>query len=496
MRFPVSLAALALVATVQPATAADPTPVERHLALQKAMVAARQFLDVSMPADAIAALEAELPNADGSKPYLTLLREAYLAELYRLEKAATPDTAKVEKLRRKLGLLGAAVPEKSPAAKPVAAPAARPEVPALPDPDFGAPPAAPAADPTPDRVPAAVALFKRGDFKQAAAAFAEIGTDKLTADQKAAWAYCRVRVAADCLKSPTCDAACAAAHAADIAEALKLVPQHAELQKVGQAVIASAKAKGGSAAAPIATATGDGVETPSFRVRCAGNRQLADAVAKAAEANRKAIFERWSGPPAGPWDVKCQIVIHPTAEAYAKATGRPADSTGTAAVRLTDRRATERRIDLRADDAAITSNALPRELTHVVMADLFPDKPAPKWAVEGMAILAGSPEEAARYTRTLPRCARDGDWFALAQLMEMKDFPAEKITGFYCESVSLTEYLIRVAGGERNFTIFLRDCQRYGTPQALRRQLNIAGPEALEGAWKRSALEVGRAQAP
>ena len=139
---------------------------------------------------------------------------------------------------------------------------------------------------------------------------------------------------------------------------------------------------------------------------------------------------------------------------------------------------------------------MPRELTHVVLADLFPDKPPPKWAEEGMAVLAGSPEEVDRYTRTLVRCARDGEWFGLGQLMELKDFPAEKITGFYCQSVSLTDYLIRAAGGERNFTVFLRECQRYGTPQALKRQYGVDGPQALEQAWKRAALDVGRGQSP
>jgi hypothetical protein len=167
-----------------------------------------------------------------------------------------------------------------------------------------------------------------------------------------------------------------------------------------------------------------------------------------------------------------------------------------ARVKLDGGRATERRIDLRADDAAIESNALPRELTHVVLADLFPDRPAPKWAVEGMAILAGTPAEVERYIRTLPRCARDGDWFALTQLLELKDFPAEKITGFYCQSVSLTDYLIRAGGSERNFTIFLRDCQRYGTASALKRTYSIDSAEALEAAWRRATLDTGRAQGP
>jgi hypothetical protein len=143
----------------------------------------------------------------------------------------------------------------------------------------------------------------------------------------------------------------------------------------------------------------------------------------------------------------------------------------------------------------MVANALPRELTHIVLADLFPDKPPPKWAEEGMAVLAGTVEEANRYTNTLRRCAREGEWFGLAQLMEMKEYPAEKITGFYCESVALTEYLVR-AHGEKNFTIFLRDCQRYGTPQALKRQYAVENPQALENTWKRAVLELGRAQSP
>jgi hypothetical protein len=494
-------AALALALFVLPAAAADPNPIERQLAVQKAMATARQFLELNMPTDAVAALEAEITSADGSKAFLTLLREAYLAELYRLEKAETPDAAKVEQVRRKLALLGGAVPvsKSAPVAPPVSPspgdsrPPARPETPELPPPplDLSAATPTPAADATAD----AVAAFKKGDYAAAARRFA--AATNLTAEQKAAWAYCRIKLGAEKVNAPACDATTAAAALRDVTEALRLVPQHAELQKVGQAVILTATQKANGRHEPAGgVAIGDVVETGSFRVRHPGNRELAEAVAKAAEANRKAIFERWSGPPSGAWAVKCEVVIHPTVDAYAKATGRPAGSTGTAAVKLSDGRATERRIDLRADDPAIESNALPRELTHVVLADLFPDKPAPKWAVEGMAILAGSPEEVERYTRTLPRCAREGDWFALAELMEMQDFPAEKITGFYCESVSLVDYLIRAGGPERNFTIFLRDCQRYGTAAALKRTYGVDGPRALEAAWKRATLETGRAQSP
>src|SRR5262245_32693737 len=102
------LVALASLLVLVPVLiASDPPPVERHLALQKAMLAARQYRDVNMPADAVAALEAQIASADGNRAFLSLLREAYLAELARLEKAPTADQPRITQLKRHLALLGA-----------------------------------------------------------------------------------------------------------------------------------------------------------------------------------------------------------------------------------------------------------------------------------------------------------------------------------------------------------------------------------------------------
>jgi hypothetical protein len=502
MRSPSAL--LSLFAALPLLLAAD--PIEKQLAIQKAMAAAHQHLQQNHPAEAVAALEAQLLNADGNKAYLTLLRDAYQAELALLQQAPAAKADRIAQAKRKLELLGGdnvPPPPVTPALPPLTVPPA--------DPTSSGPAAIPAPAPAGPAGEAAAA-FKKGEFARAERLLASIGAGQLNADQKAAWAYCRIRLAADKVNAATCDPATAAAAEKDVQDALTLIPQHAELRKVAQQVLAAAMLKGGRTAGPTSpmpppewvsgpspsrpnSSSGDAVETPSFRVRFTGNRQTAEAVAKVAEVLRKEISERWSGPPAGGWEPKCEIVIHPTAEAFARATARPAGTTGTTSVRLSGGRATERRIDLRADDAAVTSNALPRELTHVILADLFPDRPPPKWAEEGMAVLAGTSEEAARYKQTLRRCARDGEWIGLAQLMELKDFPGEKITGFYCESVSLTEYLVRLRG-ERGFTLFLRDCDRYGVQSALRRQYSIESPAALEAAWKRIALEVSRGQAP
>ncbi len=492
------LVLLTLICIVPFTSAAEPTGVEKQIAIQNAMVAAEQYLSMSNPAQAVSVLEAELAKTDGNKAFLALLKRAYLSEMASLMNDPTANANRLSQVRRNLDILITGTPAP---AVPVAAPNSTTLL-ARSSSGFE-------KQDEPNTAAEAANAFKKGEYEKAERLYASMDIARLNADQKAAWAYCRIRIAAGKVNSLQCDAATAAAAEKDVAEAIKLIPQHAELQKIGQQVIAAASLKennrAGTApqvaptlnelAKPTLSNSGDVVETASFRVRHTGARELAESVAKTAENSRREIFERWSGPPAGSWDLKCEIVIHPTAEAYARATGRPAASTGNAIVRLTSGRPAERRIDIRADDAAMVANALPRELTHIVLADLFPDKPPPKWAEEGMAVLAGTSEEVSRYTNTLRRCARDGEWYGLAQLMDLKDYPGEKITGFYCQSVSLTQYLIH-AHGEKNFTIFLRDCQRYGTPQSLKRQYGIESPQTLEMIWKRSVLEVSRAQGP
>jgi hypothetical protein len=499
-RLGLSALTLILVATAAPTQDPKPDAVEKALALQKAMASARQYLTANLPAEAVGVLEAQLGTADGNRTFLALLRDAYVAELKRLELGGSPDPAAVARVRRKLDLLGNPGPPAAEAPVAAAADAAPvPEPPATPNPFR---PGVPFTEPTPapvaDVSPEADIAFNKQDYAGAAGLYARVIADggKLTPKQLAAWAYCRLRLAADAVNGPRCDAAAAAEAMREVATAMQLAPENAALQKFAQDVLTAAQRKAGPAAAvPTTTPAADGwevVETPSFRVKHKGTRDAAEAVAKAAEAQRKAVFERWSGPPAGAWVPKCEVVLHPTRDAYAAATRRPAADadTGFAVVKLSGGQAAERRVELRADDAGLVANTLPRELTHVVLADLFPDRPPPRWAEEGMAVLAGSPEEVGRYFRTLAACGQKGGLLSVAAVLDLTGFPApEQVTGFYCESVSLVDYLVRV-GGEKRFTLFLRDCQRYGTVSALKRQYSLDGPAALEAAWKRSAAET------
>jgi hypothetical protein len=315
----------------------------------------------------------------------------------------------------------------------------------------------------------------------------------MSPDQLAAWAYCRVRLAADSLNhngDPT-------TVVAEVEDALTLAPSNAGLQKVGHDLIAAARQRGAKTV-PMSAPLADGwdvVETPSFRVKFTGRRAVAEGVAKAAEAKRDAIFAKWSGPPGGAWGPKCDVTLHPTADAFARATSQPAAGTGRAVVQLADGQAVERRIDLRADDPTLTDDALPRELTTVVLADLFWEKAPPRWAELGMAVLAASPAEVERYRRTLTKCADRGELPSVAAILEAAAPPADRVTGYAVGSVSLVDFLVRWKG-EKAFTTFVRDTQRYGLPSALKRQYGVADARELEAAWQRSERAAARGQQP
>ncbi len=465
--------AVLLFALAIPALAAEP---DSSLALHKAIADARALLDVRKSAEAVELLEKHVATADGNKAFLDVLRAAYAAEALR---ADTSDPKHAADLRTKLALLGGP-PAEVPAAVPTAAAPASPDVLRQAATLFNE------ARAEPRKYGPAAKLF--------AAAF--LGRVEMTQEQLAAWAYCRVRLAAEDLNRGGADPS---AVIAEVDEALRLAPSNAGLQKFVGEVTAAARHRGGKAQAafptpsPVATApgAGDGVETASFRVR--GTRAAAEVIARAAEAKRDEIFARWSGPPGAAWSPKCEIVLHASADSFAQATRQPAAATGFAVVRLDAGRVVERRIDLRADDDTAAENALPRELTHVVLADLFRDQPPPKWAEIGMAALATSPAEVHRVRTTLSRCYANGELYPLDAMLDLKSPPAERLTGFYVGSVSLVDFLVKWKG-DKAFTTFLRDSQRYGLPSAMKRQYGVTDAKQLEAVWSRSELTVSRGQ--
>jgi hypothetical protein len=341
-----------------------------------------------------------------------------------------------------------------------------------------------------DAVRQAVDLFNQGKtepqkYVEAAAMFAKAAkTETLTTEQQAAWAYCRVRLAAEQWNASKGDAAVKAKVIAEASEALALAPEYAELQKFGREVIVAA---GGTLPAIEKPKTETGwfsLESDNFRVRYpAAAKDIAETLSKKAEEQRTAIFTKWSGPPSGNWNPKCEIVVQPSAEDFAHATNQPPSATGHAIVQLETGKPSLRRIDVRMDDANVVIDAMPRELTHIILADLFPVKAPPRWAADGMAALAMSPETVDRYLKTAATMAAKSELPAASTLLEAKDSKGNA-TARLVGSASLADFLVR-SKGERSLTVFLRDTQRYGLEKSIDRQFGFATLKALDAAWNR-----------
>lgn len=496
------IAATLVLAFTTTLFASDPGPdsIDRALLVQKAMADARDYLAANDPAAAAAALELQLPFANVNRTYLDLLRKAYEGELQKLRVAPTMNLARHEAITKRLAILNGST-EPAPATVQEIVPAAATKVlPPVAEPAVV--PVTADVKPTDEWLKSAARLFNQGTadparYREAANLFANAHRERaaLSAEQLAAWAYCRVKAAADDLNQPTATADVARAAEADVRAALALVPGNAGLQKAGGKVLDSARLITGGTTKSTPSDSWQIIDAASVRVRHRGTEALAQVIAKAAGEYRQSITAKWFGPAGAEWSPKCEITIHPTATEFATATGLTSHATGRADVTIDHGTITSRRIDLRADDSAIRDIALPRELAHVILAELFPSKPPPRWAEEAFAIHSTNATEVNRYRQAASRLAADGQLPTATELLASTGFPAaDRITGFYVASVGIADFLIEKKG-DRAFAAFLTDAQRYGIENALRRQYNLS-PAQLESAWRRSNPSTVRGQIP
>jgi hypothetical protein len=223
-------------------------------------------------------------------------------------------------------------------------------------------------------------------------------------------------------------------------------------------------------------------ESPSFRI-FHSDPELADRAAEVAESVRTAQANRWgSTATRAPWSPRCDLYLYPTARSYAESTGQPEMSPGHSTMSSNGVRVLVRRMNLRADNPLLLTTTLPHEVTHVVLADLFVAKTIPRWADEGLAVLAEPVNELRLRQSDLKGPLDTGHVFEAGRLMAM-DYPEPNDWRlFYAQSVSLTQFLVEQGPPER-FIRFVRDCQRVGTETALRDVYQIEGLAALQERW-------------
>jgi len=224
------------------------------------------------------------------------------------------------------------------------------------------------------------------------------------------------------------------------------------------------------------------VETPNFRVYHLDAR-LGEAAGQAAESVRAAQAKHWgTSAVQRPWTPPCEVYLYPTGKVFARMTNQPENSPGFSTMMCNGNRVVARRTNLRADHPQLLTAILPHEITHVVLADLFTVQQIPRWADEGIAVLAEPRAEQQIRAAELEVPLEAGQVFELKKLMDM-DYPdAKDWSLYYAQSVSLTRFLVEL-GQPEQFVRFVRDSQRDGIEGALRATYRIAGFAELQERW-------------
>jgi tetratricopeptide (TPR) repeat protein len=518
----------------------------KALAVQTAMVRASTLLSEMKSAQAVEALEEQLPNVNNNPQYLSQLRDCYRAYIRDLHIAGRPELAKryldrlciLDPSAKADPTLKAAVEtpphkfEQEPAKQsllkfpewkmPNLNPFAKKEEPKSPTPIQPSAIRAASAesiteDPferknqremPSDRNPTqARELVTRGtaEFKQARYAEAKVCFEQAYAADRSAmescrdsWAYCILAGVAKTMEQPGAIPAKVPEMQKQIEAAIEMAPT--KMMKVGQELRQNLEQRvkqQTAAPSPVAAkvkhmgANKEGwqvAESAHFRIFHRQNNEYAERIAQVAETTRTTMYRKWFETDGVEWTPICELIVHPNAAGYTQMTGVPSNSPGHSRIESEPTgRVTARRLDVRMDITGMTDTVLPHEATHVVLAGMFDAHHVPRWADEGIAVLSEPEVKIDQHRRNLLKCHKDGLLFGLKELMELKDYPNPRRVGaFYAQSVVLVEFLTN-KHGPKFFTDFVKDGLRHGYEKALQQHYRMTFAE-LDQAWQQQVI--------
>ncbi len=226
------------------------------------------------------------------------------------------------------------------------------------------------------------------------------------------------------------------------------------------------------------------IETRNFRIHSFGSRQLDPQVAARCEAFRSQILSSWFPTDEDrPWTPKCILVLHGSRACYRSAVGRLADCTvASCTIQVLDEKTTKRRIDVCASCPGWL-DCLPHELTHALLQGRFATGDLPRWADEGMALVADSASKRAAHQRDLHEALHGGRQLRLVELLQLVDYPQDERLGiFYGQSLSVVEFLLD-RGGRQKFVEFIQRLNRSGYDSALQSTYGLPDVAHLETLW-------------
>lgn len=350
--------------------------------------------------------------------------------------------------------------------------------------------------------------FRSQKYEEAGRVYAAMAQrGMLPESHKSVWAYCRfVAVARRINAQPGSPAEWSAIHA-EIREVRALAPEiwfseYLRRLAAERSAAVGARPSGfvvrgqsGSAGNSSATGAWQVLESENFRVYHV-DPELAERLSRRAEHARAELFRYWTGSEvASNWSPRCDIYLYPDASIYSQMTGQAIDSPGFSTMGLNGGRVVARRINLRADAEGVVDAVTPHEVSHVVTADLFPRQQVPRWADEGMAILAEPTEAQETRLADLDSPLSSGRVFGTGPMMT-SPAPDNRFWELYmAQSASLTRFLVQLDSPAR-FLTFLRDAERLGPEAALRSSYGFEKFDDLHSRWVSYAQRGRSAESP
>jgi RNA polymerase sigma factor (sigma-70 family) len=206
------------------------------------------------------------------------------------------------------------------------------------------------------------------------------------------------------------------------------------------------------------------VEAPSARV--------AQLVGQYAEHHRKAEALRWLGKELPPWPGPCPLRVTVTLSGAGGATSFAFDKG----------KVLSRDMHVQGSLEQILASVVPHEVTHTVLADHF-RAPVPRWADEGIAILAEDAQAFERHDKLARQILLEapGRAIPLRRLFPMQDFPRD-VMPLYAEGFSVTRFLVG-RKDNKTFLAFVKQGMKDGWDKAAEAHYGFADVEALEDAW-------------
>ena len=225
-------------------------------------------------------------------------------------------------------------------------------------------------------------------------------------------------------------------------------------------------------------------ETSHFRILHDEKKPIVEKIGQAAEETRAAVQKKWFGDVATDWDGKCSIYLHPDREKYATKT-KMKNTLGH--MRTLDWGGVFfRSIHLPCAEPNLMADVLPHEISHSVMSVRFQGR-TPRWADEGMAMLAETPASVAECLARLPRYRKNEGLFALEVLLQTEEPDHFNTMEYYAQSTSVVQFL-SAQKGAKAFSDFLRTAIAKGTEPALKSHYAITGYSDLEKRWQAFAF--------